>query len=92
MRVRVCPQNQPATAAGQAQYGVSTLGDQALVQRGFTTPGWWYWLSIGVLIGFIIIFNLLIIFAHTYLGRACSTLSGGWDWSSVSVCVSRVEG
>ncbi|KAK9813535.1 hypothetical protein WJX73_005597 [Symbiochloris irregularis] len=61
-------QDQPSTPSGVELYGAKTLGDQALLQRGFTTPGWWYWLAVGVLICFTIIFNLLIIWAHTYLG------------------------
>ncbi|KAK9802906.1 hypothetical protein WJX73_004507 [Symbiochloris irregularis] len=63
-------QNQPSTPRGFELYGARTLGDQALLQRGFTTPGWWYWLAVGVLICFTIIFNLLIIWAHTTLGPA----------------------
>ena len=62
-------QDQPATASGVQQFHVTTLGDQALMQRGFTTPGWWYWLAVGVIIGFTLIFNCIIIWAHTRLGR-----------------------
>lgn len=75
-------QSLPATAAGQAQFEVTSLGDQALVQRGFTTPGWWYWLAVGVLIGFIVLFNCLVIWAHGKLGRALPT-----DLLSASCCM-----
>ena len=41
-------------------YGdVSTLGQQVLLSRGFFANGYWYWLGVGVLFGYIVLFNLL---------------------------------
>ncbi|MCO5551372.1 hypothetical protein L7F22_004874, partial [Adiantum nelumboides] len=44
-----------------------TLGDAILISRGFFTHKKWYWLGIGVLIAFAVMFNILFTLAMTYL-------------------------
>ncbi|KAI5072522.1 hypothetical protein GOP47_0012628 [Adiantum capillus-veneris] len=44
-----------------------TLGDAILISRGFFTHKKWYWLGIGVLIAFAVVFNILFTLAMTYL-------------------------
>ncbi|PON89425.1 ABC type transporter protein [Trema orientale] len=43
------------------------LGIQVLKSRGFFTEAYWYWLGSGVLIGFIVLFNVSYALALTYL-------------------------
>ncbi|KAF4347920.1 pleiotropic drug resistance protein 1 [Cannabis sativa] len=43
------------------------LGIQVLESRGFFTRGYWYWLGLGAMTGFIIILNILYTVALTYL-------------------------
>ncbi|CAL0326752.1 unnamed protein product [Lupinus luteus] len=44
-----------------------TVGKALLKSRGFFTEEYWYWICIGVMLGFAVIFNLLFIAALTYL-------------------------
>ncbi|KAE9585402.1 putative sulfate-transporting ATPase [Lupinus albus] len=44
-----------------------TIGKALLKSRGFFTEDYWYWICIGVMFGFAVIFNLLFIVALTYL-------------------------
>ncbi|MCO5588731.1 hypothetical protein L7F22_042690 [Adiantum nelumboides] len=44
-----------------------TLGDAILISRGFFTHKKWYWLGVGVLIAFAVMFNILFTLAMTYL-------------------------
>lgn len=44
-----------------------TLGVQALKARGFFPYAYWYWIGVGALIGFILLFNILYSVALTYL-------------------------
>ncbi|KAG5141732.1 hypothetical protein JHK82_017427 [Glycine max] len=44
-----------------------TLGIQILESRGFFTHAYWYWIGIGALIGFMILFNIIYTLALTYL-------------------------
>ncbi|KAH7352818.1 hypothetical protein KP509_19G065600 [Ceratopteris richardii] len=44
-----------------------TLGDAVLISRGFSTDKKWYWMSIGVLIAFALVFNILFTMAMSYL-------------------------
>ena len=46
-----------------------TVGKAILKSKGLFTGEWGFWLSIGALIGFIILFNMLYIWALTYLSR-----------------------
>ncbi|XVF24885.1 hypothetical protein REPUB_Repub13aG0166000 [Reevesia pubescens] len=43
------------------------LGVLVLKARGFFTEAYWYWIGVGALVGFILIFNLLYTLALTYL-------------------------
>ena len=56
-------QNLPSPIAGE------NLGIWALTTRGFATSSWWYWLGIGVLVLYTIGLNVIVVWAHTYLGR-----------------------
>ncbi|RDX73571.1 ABC transporter G family member 39, partial [Mucuna pruriens] len=44
-----------------------TLGKMLLKSRGFFTEEYWFWICIGALIGFSLLFNILFILALTYL-------------------------
>ncbi|OWM78228.1 hypothetical protein CDL15_Pgr015047 [Punica granatum] len=44
-----------------------TLGIQVLKARGFFPHAYWYWIGVGALIGFILLFNLVFTLALTYL-------------------------
>ncbi|XP_019059159.1 PREDICTED: ABC transporter G family member 39-like isoform X2 [Tarenaya hassleriana] len=44
-----------------------TVGEVLLKSRGFFTEGYWFWISIGALLGYSILFNVLYILALTYL-------------------------
>ncbi|BAT85839.1 hypothetical protein VIGAN_04343300 [Vigna angularis var. angularis] len=44
-----------------------TVGKALLKSRGFFTEEYWFWICIGALLGFSIIFNLLFILSLTYL-------------------------
>ncbi|GAB2269455.1 transcription factor [Dionaea muscipula] len=44
-----------------------TLGVMVLSSRGFFTHGYWYWIGVGALLGFILLFNILYILALTFL-------------------------
>jgi len=49
----------------------STVGKSILKERGFFTDEYWYWICIGVLLGFSLIFNFLFIAALEFLnGRS----------------------
>ncbi|KAL9370561.1 hypothetical protein Peur_035701 [Populus x canadensis] len=45
----------------------STVGKSLLKERGFFTDEYWYWICIGVLLGFSLIFNFLFIAALEFL-------------------------
>ncbi|KAG6487497.1 pleiotropic drug resistance protein 2-like [Zingiber officinale] len=49
-----------------------TVGTAILKSRGMFSRGYWYWLAIGALIGFIILFNVLFVLALTYLNPLAS--------------------
>jgi hypothetical protein len=46
-----------------------TLGVQALRSRGVFPEAKWYWIGLGALLGFIMLFNILFTLALTYLKR-----------------------
>lgn len=48
------------------------LGVEVLKSRGFYTDANWYWIGIGGLIGFILLFNFCFTLALTYLKRKSS--------------------
>ncbi|KAK9022549.1 hypothetical protein V6N11_002802 [Hibiscus sabdariffa] len=43
------------------------LGVLILKDRGFFTEAYWYWIGVGALVGFILVFNILYTLALTYL-------------------------
>lgn len=47
----------------------TTVGQVLLKARGFYTQEYWFWICIGALFGFSLLFNLLFILALTYLNR-----------------------
>ena len=51
-----------------------TVGKVLLKSRGFYTEDYWFWICIGALFGFSLLFNVLFIAALTYLNRKCSYL------------------
>jgi len=46
-----------------------TIGKVLLKARGLYTEDYWYWICIGALVGFSLLFNFLFILALTYLNR-----------------------
>ncbi|KAI3707559.1 hypothetical protein L6452_26185 [Arctium lappa] len=45
----------------------STVGEALLKSRSFFTEDYWFWISLGALVGFSILFNILFILALTFL-------------------------
>ncbi len=50
-------------------YGNTTVGLAVLDTRGLFTENWWRWVGMAVLLGYAILFNILVLLAQTYLGR-----------------------
>lgn len=46
-----------------------TLGVVVLKSRGFFTEAYWYWLGVGALVGFTLLFNFGSTLALTFLDR-----------------------
>lgn len=46
-----------------------TVGKVLLKSRGFFTEEYWYWICIGALFGFSLLFNILFIAALAFLNR-----------------------
>ncbi|KAL0010567.1 hypothetical protein SO802_005675 [Lithocarpus litseifolius] len=76
------------------------LGIEVLKSRGFFPHAYWYWIGVGALIGFVLLFNTAFTLALTYLnplGKPQSVISaepqsnGGTD-ASVEVNQSRKRG
>ena len=49
--------------------GNTTVGKVLLEERGLFNEEYWYWICIGALLGFSLLFNGLFIAALTYLSR-----------------------
>ncbi|GAU16052.1 hypothetical protein TSUD_339230 [Trifolium subterraneum] len=49
------------------RFDAPTIGKVLLKSRGLYTEDYWYWICLGVLVGFSLLFNLLFILALTYL-------------------------
>ncbi|KAI4365646.1 hypothetical protein MLD38_021612 [Melastoma candidum] len=49
------------------RYKEPTIGKVLLAARGFFVQGYWYWICIGALFGFTILYNILFIVALTWL-------------------------
>ncbi|TKY62019.1 ABC transporter G family member 39 [Spatholobus suberectus] len=50
-----------------SRFDAPTVGKVLLKSRGFYTEDYWFWICIGALSGFVLLFNLLCIVALTYL-------------------------
>ncbi|KAF3960177.1 hypothetical protein CMV_015084 [Castanea mollissima] len=50
-----------------SRYNAPTVGKVLLKSRGFFTEDYWFWICIGALFGFSLLFNVLFIAALTYL-------------------------
>ncbi|GJU35135.1 AAA+ ATPase domain-containing protein, partial [Tanacetum coccineum] len=61
----------------------STVGEALLKSRGFFTKDYWFYVSIGVLIGFSFLFNILFIVALTFLNPFGDTKNAIRDESDV---------
>ncbi|RDX94397.1 Pleiotropic drug resistance protein 1 [Mucuna pruriens] len=48
-----------------------SLGVEVLRSRGFFTQSYWYWIGVGALIGYTLLFNFGYMLALTYLNREC---------------------
>ncbi|KAK2418390.1 pleiotropic drug resistance protein [Trifolium repens] len=51
------------------RFNATTIGELLLKARGFYTQDYWFWICIGALFGFSLLFNFLFILAITYLNR-----------------------
>lgn len=49
-----------------------TVGKVLLQSRGFFTDEYWFWICVGALFGFSLLFNVLFISALTFLNRKIS--------------------
>jgi hypothetical protein len=49
--------------------GHGSLAINILTSRGLRTEEYWYWVSVGVLVGYTFLFNILVILALNYLNR-----------------------
>ncbi|XP_073114830.1 ABC transporter G family member 51 [Elaeis guineensis] len=57
----------------RSTYGIDTVGNNVLHLHGLPTQKYWYWLGVGVLLAYSILFNILCTLAFAYLnplGRA----------------------
>ncbi|XP_066366058.1 ABC transporter G family member 48 isoform X2 [Miscanthus floridulus] len=71
-----------------------TVGKAILKSKGLFTGEWGFWLSIGALIGFIILFNMLYLWALTYLSPSSGSntlVSEGEDDVNEMVLKGRSE-
>lgn len=55
---------QPVVNSSQPSMGLSILRD-----RGFFADDYWFWICVGALFGFSVLFNVLFVAALTYLNR-----------------------
>ena len=74
-----------------------TVGKAILKSKGLFTGEWGFWVSIGALIGFIILFNILYLWALTFLSRKHYYFScciyfwqfgeRGWDFTLICLFI-----
>ena len=48
-----------------------SLGIEVLKSRAFFTEAHWYWIGVGALIGYVLLFNAGFVLALTYLNGGC---------------------
>lgn len=51
------------------RYKEPTIGKVLLAARGFFLQDYWFWICVGALFGFTILYNILFIAALTWLDR-----------------------
>lgn len=49
--------------------GNETLGSTVVKSRGFFPEAYWYWIGVGALVGFTVVFNFCYSLALAYLNR-----------------------
>nr|XP_043633072.1 ABC transporter G family member 39-like [Erigeron canadensis] len=69
----------------------STVGEALLKSRSFFTQDYWFYISIGVLIGFSFLFNILFIVALTFLNPLGDTKTAIGDESDVKYSNSELN-
>jgi hypothetical protein len=57
-----------------------TIGKAILKSGGLFTEDWGFWLCVGALVGFTILFNIFYLLALTYLSREYHYFSIGRDY------------
>jgi hypothetical protein len=57
-----------------SNFAGETVGKVLLKARGFFTDDYWFWICIGALFGFSLLFNVLFIVALTFLNRKLLSL------------------
>ncbi|KAK3416807.1 hypothetical protein EUGRSUZ_H02568 [Eucalyptus grandis] len=65
------------------------LGIQVLKSRGFFTEAYWYWIGLGALFGFIILFNFGFSVALALLNRRSSKPTPPWPETAVAANTKR---
>lgn len=58
------------------------LGDAVLKSRNLFTENYWYWIGVGAMVGYIVLFNLMFTFFISYLRRKLLI----WEYSLVQHC------
>lgn len=53
----------------KSSYGTDTVGNNVLRSQGLPTQRYWYWVGVGILLAYSILFNILFILAMAYLKR-----------------------
>ncbi|URD78019.1 Plant PDR ABC transporter associated [Musa troglodytarum] len=62
----------------KSSYGTDTVGNNVLLSQGLPTQRYWYWMGVGILLAYSILFNILFILAMAYLkplGKAQAVVS-----------------
>ncbi|CAL9782849.1 unnamed protein product [Musa acuminata subsp. burmannicoides] len=62
----------------KSSYGTDTVGNNVLRSQGLPTQRYWYWVGVGILLAYSILFNILFILAMAYLkplGKAQAVVS-----------------
>lgn len=66
---------------------MESLGVEVLKSRGFFPHAYWYWIGVGGLIGYILVFNAGFTLALTYLNRALLHFIHFHTYELVMLCV-----
>lgn len=74
--------------------GNNSVGTNILTSHGIPTQNYWYWLGIGVLLGYSVLFNVLFTLAMTYLkplGKAQAVVEADSTEKNNGVCNTSLE-